>query len=401
VGIGGYGWQLCGVIRQAARDGNCALVCAADRKLHAFSDRAKELADEDVRLFADAAEMFRAMQGRCDAIYICTGIPSHLGISLAAAQAGYHVHVEKPPDATVQRADELSNIRARYARLCAVGFHDIYGLAMRTVKDRLVSGALGEIVSISAYAFLPRTALYYRRNEWAGRLRVGEHWVLDGPATNAMAHQINGMLFLAGRDAAAYATPGAVRGEMYAAGPIEGHDTAAIEIATTEGPTCRFYGTHCCEESQQPVITVQCRQGRATWAARRAVIEHADGRREEITPDLTERDEMVAAFVNAISRNDPSLILTPPGDGRKTVAVFNAAHDSSGAIRRIPADDVRHIGEGDEARTVIPGIEDVIRGSLERGCLFSELDDAPRWAVPGERIDLVGYDHFPQRFRCE
>jgi predicted dehydrogenase len=216
-----------------------------------------------------------------------------------------------------------------------------------------------------------------------------------------MAHEINMMLFFAGGGEATYASPTAVRGELYSAGPIDGHDTAAIEVRTAEGPTCLFLGTHCCGESQQPVVTVECERGRAVWNSRLTRVEYSDGRTEEWDRPIGERDEMVEAFLRSIEQHDESGILTKPGDGLKTVAVVNAAHDSSGSIHRIPDGFVAAAGEGEETTTVIHGIEDLMRRSLAEERLFSELSRPPRWAVQGESVELTEYACFPQRFVCE
>ena len=81
---------------------------AADACFARFPDRADELSAEGGELFDDALGMFEALRGTCEAVYIATGIPSHAPLTIAAAEAGYHVHLEKPPAArpTPQRTSK-------------------------------------------------------------------------------------------------------------------------------------------------------------------------------------------------------------------------------------------------------------------------------------------------------
>lgn len=402
IGIGGYGWQLCRVIKQVATGGGCELVAAADNRLGQLRQRAEELAADGVELFDDATEMFTALAGRCDAVYICTSIPSHLPLTAAAVEAGYHVHLEKPPAATIQQADRIVQVVKQAGVLCTIGFHGVYGQGMRLLKDRLVSGRCGRVRTLTAVGLLPRRLSYYTRNDWAGRLKVAGQWVLDGLATNAMAHEINAMLFLAGPDAGGYGEPTSVRAELYAAGPIESHDTACIEIQTADGPTAWFYGSHCSAGKAPARITVLCDHARAVWTDQWVSIQYGDGRCERFEPDRKDRYEMVSAFTSAITAGDPAGLVSTPADARKTVAVCNAAYESSGTIHRIPPAGAARLDEDDDqARTVIDGIDDCIRQASELHCLFSDLDPAPDWAVAGEAFDLAGYDSFPRRFRCQ
>ncbi|MFW6061537.1 MAG: Gfo/Idh/MocA family protein, partial [Planctomycetota bacterium] len=225
VGIGGYGWRLVEAIREASASADCRLVAAADMDLDDLPERRASLLEEGVRLFHDALEMYRQMQDRVDIVYIATGIASHRMLTVQAARAGYHVHLEKPPAGTVQEVDEMLQALRENHRMCLVGFQAVHGRDIYGVKQRIVEGRLGQVRTLACHACWPRPARYYQRNEWAGKLRAGGQWVLDGPATNALAHQINNMLFWASPQAGKFASPLAVRAELYTAGDIESHNT--------------------------------------------------------------------------------------------------------------------------------------------------------------------------------
>lgn len=400
VGIGGYGWTLVRAIQQSQRQCDCRLVAAADALLPSMPERARWLRQRGVRLFEDGQEMFDAMKGRCDAVYIATGISSHAELTVAAAEAGYHVHLEKPPAATVQEVDRMIEALDRAGRMCMVGFQAVHSRDLLAVKERIVSGRLGKVRSLACYACWPRTARYYSRNDWAGKLRDGQTWILDGPATNALAHQINNMLFWSSPKANDFATPTAVRAEMYAAGPVESHNTAAIELATAEGPRIHFLASHATERYARVKIEVEAERGKVTWRMQQgAEIEYADGSTESIPYESEHHSNMVCNLVEAIRAGDPQHLREPLRQARKVVLVLNGAHESAGRIHRIEGPNVQTIDEGtDHERTVVAGLDDLLQRAADERCLLSDLNGSADWAVPTSWFDLSGYREFPRQF---
>jgi len=399
VGIGGYRGSLIGSIRVLQEQGLCRLVAAADTRAGELGEFVQALAADGVEIFEDAVAMFHECRGKVDGVYIASGIHSHAPLTVEAAACGYHVHVEKPPAATVQEVDAMTGALADAGRMGLVGFHQVHGHDFRMLKDRISAGRLGRIRTLVCRGCWPRGAAYYARNEWAGKLRIGEAWVLDGPANNALAHQINNLLCLACEHPRNYAEPAAVRAELYAAGPVESHNLAAMEIRTVAGVTAWCYLTHCCQERFGPVIEIEGETGRAVWDGDTAVCAYADGTTERFDRD-DERTEMVLNFVQAVASDSPRMLRCTPADTRNYVLAIDGAHESSGRIHR--ADTVAvTVGEGDSARTVLPGIDALLERAAVRRCLPSDLPDAPAWAVATEAFDLAGYKQFPQRFACE
>lgn len=398
VGFGGYGWGLVQAINQVAERVGCRLVAAADTRLPALAEKAEELSKAGVQLHDDPLAMFDALRGKCDAVYIATGIPSHASLTIGAARAGFHVHLEKPPAATVQELDAMLSALDAAGRFCLVGFQALHGADILFIKDRIVSGRLGRVKSLVCHAGWPRTRAYYTRNDWAGKLKAGETWVLDGPATNALAHQITNMLFLASAKPGRLATPTGVRAELYAAGEVESHDTCAIEVHTAQGPTCLFLASHCSEANFGPTIELAAEQGRVVWTMREgARIALADGT-EENCPAADGRAEMVANLGEAVRASDPTLLRCPLSETRKFVLALDGAHESSGCIHRIAPEHIRRGGEGGEARTIVGCLDALLVQAARAKCLFSELADAPAWAVHTQAFDLAGYDFFPRQF---
>jgi predicted dehydrogenase len=402
IGAGGYGWQLIRHIQRLSEPLDCRLIAAADTRWAKLPEHRWRLLEAGVALYGDALEMLDALRGRCEAVYIATGIPSHAALAIAAAERGYHIHLEKPPAATVQEVDRMADALARAARCCLVGFQAAHKADIHFVKQRIASGRMGRVEALACHVGWPRTALYYARNDWAGRLRSPEGWVLDGPATNALAHQITNLLLLATGEPNRLAAPTAVRAELYAAAPIEGHDTAAIEIHTDAGPRAYLLASHASERANNPVITIAARKATAVWHYKNgATITYNDGGRERCEGDEGLYDGMVANFMDAVRSGEGSLLRCGLAEARKMVAALDGAHESSGRIHRIdPPHAVRMHEGGPRQRTVVRGLDALMAAAAARPGLFSDLDPPPPWSRTTQPFDLTGYDHFPQRFAC-
>ncbi len=403
IGVGGYGNMLLKGLESAAGKGLVELAAAADTRLADMPDRTDELKRRGVTLYDDAINMLDAERGRCEVVYIAAGIPAHCPLVTAAAGRGFHIHLEKPPAATVEEVDEMIAAVDAAGVLCLVGFQWMYDTSVAWLKDQILAGRIGRVQAITCISGWPRPRSYYERNGWAGRMKVGDRWVLDGPAMNAMAHQINLMLRLAPPQDG-YAAPVAVRGEMYAAGPIESHDTAGIEIRTDTGATLRFLGTHCSESYFGPIMTVRGERGEATWGQQDgAALRPDDGSAEQCDPDPKNgRIAIVEQFVRAAAAGDASGVRCRLRDGRNMVLALDGAYESSRRVHRIDASFARRVREGTpDACTIIDAVDDRIHEAAESGTLFSDLPTPPPWAVATAPFELDGYERFPQRFTLD
>jgi predicted dehydrogenase len=354
--------------------------------------------------YDDAIEMLDAHRNECDAVFLVTGIASHEYLALAAAERGYHIWLEKPPAATIQEVDRMIAAVDAAGVVCQVAFRWIWSSDINFMKDRIVDGRLGRIKSVVNCAGWPRRDYYYSRNEWAGKLRSGDNWVLDGPATNALAHQTSNVLYLGSPEPGGFATPTFVRAELYSARDIESHDTAAIEIQTAEGIPLHFLVSHCSETEFGPVIEVHGEKGTGRWTfAEGPVVTYCDGSEERSgREEELGRDKMVANFVQAVESGDPKLPKCTLADTRNYTLVADGMHESSGRIHRIDKSFVRRSeDEGDRGYTIVDGLDDALKRAAAKRCVFSDLDDPPTWAVSTERFDLESYTEFPQRFQSE
>ena len=80
-----------------------------------------------------------------DAIAIATPVSSHFDLTMRALKSDKHVLVEKPLAASSAEAVQLIDEAARRTRVLMVDHTFVYTGAVRTIRQLVSSGALGEI----------------------------------------------------------------------------------------------------------------------------------------------------------------------------------------------------------------------------------------------------------------
>jgi len=399
VGATGYAGSHIRRIEAHGEALGCRVSAVTIRPADRLDGQVEQFAAKGAAVFADAVEMFDALAGKVDGVFIPTGIYTHCELTCAALERGHNVYVEKPPAATVQEVDRMLAAARGSGRVCLLGFQAVFGPGINFIKDRVVSGALGEVRRLRAWALWPRPDSYYARNEWAGRLKVGDSWVLDGPTNNALSHEISNMLYLASPRRRAFATPRAVRAELYHARDIESEDTSAVEIHTAEGAVACFVVSHCTAgEHVGPWIEIDCANGRArrTFGGP-AEVTYADGRVESLPVEGADPGlAPLANFTEAVRAGDPQLVRCDLAMGRNFTLALNGAFESSRKTHAIDRRFVRRAGAGPEATTVVDGLDEAISRCGPQGRLYSDIG-CP-WAVKTDPFDLTGYARFPAVF---
>jgi predicted dehydrogenase len=400
VGAGGFPGQHIERIDRLGPEIGCELAAVTIRPADRQPGQVEEFERRGVAVFDDAGEMFDALAGKVDAVFIPTSIHTHADLTCAALRRDHVIYLEKPPAATVQEVDRMIAAEADSDGWVYLGFQAMFSESLRRAKARVVQGAIGRVQRLRCWGWAPRPDKYYRRNEWAGRTRRGDAWVLDGPMNNALAHQTAAMLYLASDRPRTFATPSAVRAELYHARDIEGHDTFAAEIRTAEGPVTTFAGTHCPVSSghEGPWSVVEGTEGRIEWRQGGPLrVETPSGRLENLESDPCHpMEQALVGFTAAVRAGDPELLACDLGMGRNYTLAINGAYESAGRVRPVPAERVGRTGEGEMTFTLIDGIDEAITRCGREGKLFSDIGVS--WAETTEPFDLDGYDGFPRRF---
>ena len=254
VGVTGYGrWHLLMAMEQSLL-GQLQLVGAVVINEPEAATLCARLRRHGVKIFGRFEEMMLALSGHIDLVLLPTGIQWHAPMAIAALNAGAHVLVEKPIAATLQEIDAIEAAQRKAERLVAVGFQELCVPASHDIKSRVLRGDLGTLRRITVRAQWPRGPAYYARNNWAGRLRVGEAWVLDSPVNNAFAHFLMLALFWTGAKPSTASPVVTLEAELSRFRPMESFDTVSLRARTASGVEILFYGSHSGVEDRPPDI---------------------------------------------------------------------------------------------------------------------------------------------------
>lgn len=393
IGVSGYGRIHYSLMREHALAGRLNPIGATIINQDEEAEIVTELKGMGCRIFDDYGEMLDQLGDAVDLCFIPTPIHCHASMTCRALDAGWNVLVEKPLAPTIQEVRMIREAEQAANRFAAVGFQEVYSPLAQALKRTIWSGDIGRIVSMKGRGLWPRSFSYYERNDWAGKLRAGDQWVLDSPLNNALSHYLHLLLYLAGSSQNLTARPLALQGELYRAQAIESFDTGCIRIRTDSGIPILFHGTHSTRERIDPEIVIEGESGRVEWSVHGEcrIYRNLSDEPDEVTPPVgDQRNAMAEAVLDRLA--DPeTFICTTESAGRHTLTI-NGLHESS-PIHPFPGELVETIEEGEEQRTVVNGLEDVLEEAYREGKLLSEA--GVPWARPGSEFDLVDYASFP------
>ncbi len=394
IGVSGFGDRHYRDLLAEVERGDMRIIGATVINQDQEADKCARLRALGCELFTDHRAMFARLHGRIDLCCIPTGIHLHMPMTIDALRAGANVLVEKPAAAAIQEVRAMQAAERASGRFVAVGFQSIFARDTLTMKRAILDGAPGRVRSIVCRGLWPRSEAYYTRNGWAGRLRDRAHWVLDSPFNNALAHQLNLLLFLAGGSERESAVPASVTAELYRANRIESADTVAMRIVTADGLPLLFLATHACAQRLGPEIEVRGDRGSIHWTFTETRIARHQAP-IEIIANQSEEEVRRAMFAQLRARiADPSRFVCGLDIAAAHTLAVNGAHESS-AVHEIDPALVQRVVEGDATFAAIIGIDTVIARCFAEERLFCEIG-AP-WAVPGRTVAMDGYQRFPQR----
>lgn len=398
IGIGGFAatWVRC--LEDLEREGTARLAAAVVRRLDHYRARVESLRAAGCAIYSDLEAMLAASRDSLDVIGIPTGIAHHEPMATRAMEAGYNVLIEKPVAGTIQEVRRLQEVERRTRRWCAVGYQWLHTPTARWIVSHLSSGSLGPVREARAMIAWPRDSVYYGRNAWAGQLRDGDRWVLDGPATNATAHYLTQLLHYVAAGQGRPIAIETVRAELYRARAIPSYDTSCIEVRTADGARALHIVSHAVDRQSEPAIHLDCERGTVDWTADgdAAVIRLADGRAERYVNPAPER--VHALPLEQTARVAAGLDPTPLcglGEGGPHVLAINLAFESSRGVFDVPDALVSRSRTGAGGELVaVQGMADALSRAYATGAMFSEL--GVPWAHATESVPAAGYVHFPR-----
>jgi len=343
----GFGIVGCGMIAEfhtrAINDLTNGRVVAAFSRNAKNGEKIRDLAEGGCEIYDDY-DKFLAHPG-LDVVCVCTPSGAHLEPSVAAAQAGKHVVVEKPLEINLARCDRIIEACEKAGvRLCAI-FPSRFSPANLQLKAAIDSGRFGKLTLGDTYVKWWRTQEYYDSGGWRGT------WNLDGGGAlmNQAIHNVDLITWLMGDVAEITALTATLAHDR-----IEVEDTAVaalkfkngalgvIEATTAAWPgllkRTEIHGSNGSARVEQDDITlwtfreetdadkritaeIQGRSAGNTGASDPRGISHA-GHREQL-----------ADFLAAIDRNKPAQV--DGREGRKAVEIIRAIYLSAKTKRTV------------------------------------------------------------------
>ncbi|MCK5651026.1 MAG: hypothetical protein KAJ42_06610, partial [Gemmatimonadetes bacterium] len=190
-------------------------------------------------------------------------------------------------------------------------------------------------------------------NDWAGRKRgAAGRWILDSPASNAMAHHLHNMLFLLGPRIDRTEEPAVVTARTARVNDIETFDTVAAQVRTAGGAELLFLASHAVaeDETTEPRFVLDFQDATVDFPGESAsiVARHRDGSVVEYpSPNATPQVAKLWTCVAAAS--DPTALPCGLETARPHVACVEAIEESK-TIPRLFPDEIVRVAETEGGR---------------------------------------------------
>lgn len=301
-----------------------------------------------------------------DVVILATPIQTHAPLALAALAAGSDVYVEKPPVASLTQFQDLLSAADASGQLVQVGFQSLGSHALPAIRKAIGSGEIGDVLGLSAQGMWVRARGYFKRSRWAGKRSLDGTDVVDGVATNALAHAVATGLHMAG--AHTIADVASVETDLYRAHNTQSDDTSVIRVRTAAGQTLLCALTLCGPEQQHPSVTVHGTQGDITffYTEDEVVTTTRDGERRERFGRTDLLENLLAA------RHSDAPLLCSLADTGGFTSVLEAIRTAPDP-QEIGARHITWEGDGDDAHPVVHGIPELLERAAKAQATFAEL----------------------------
>ena len=387
IGMGGFAASHQNTAIKLESEGVCKLVCSCDKDLDNFAGSMKDwdYKGRNISVFDDYIDMLNACKKELDMVIIPTPIHLHAQMHKASVERGIPVYLEKPPTLDYSELEDMLLVEQKAKKSTNVGFNYIIETTRQNIKRRLLKGEFGALRRIELFGNWPRPDKYFARNNWAGKLMLGDSLVLDSIMGNAMAHYVHNVLCWAGKDEVlSWAQIDSISAELYRANKIQGSDTVFVEASTDTDVNIRMALTHSCNGEQSQYERLYCDNAVIDYLVNdRHTITLSNGTVETGETDLRNLlVENVRHFCRYIECNEKRPV-NRLEDCMPIVHLNDMAYIASGRITTVPDQYVTcEKLDGDAGTTYgIHNIAQVCNIFLSTG-MFPSQQGLP-WSIPG------------------
>jgi predicted dehydrogenase len=341
--MGGYAIRHHEAVLALEAAGEARLICTCDPGFENLDRPDWRLRERGVHICADYRSMLDCFAADLDVVTIPTPIPLHAEMHAEVVGRGLAAYLEKPPTLDPGELESMIAMDAMAPVPTLVGFNFTTEPVRTSLKARLLKGEFGRLLSAELFGWWPRSAGYYRRAAWAGRLLGDDdRLILDSCLGNGFAHYVHNLLQWAGnRGVDHWASPVDVRANLWRAHPIQGADTAFVEAHTDAGVDLRIALTHACRGREMQGESLRCTEAAIVYhTSGESSITWKDGRKEILpVPRHDGQIENLRALF-ACLRGERSRLPTTLQDSRPFVHLHALAYLSAGAIQDFQPEDI-------------------------------------------------------------
>ena len=241
-------------------------------ELVACCDIVKERADEaakeyGIKAYTSYEEMIEREQ--LDVVHLCLPHYLHSSVAMYAFEHGVHVLTEKPMDVDMQSAEAAVARSKELGVQFGVIFQCRYNNSARLVKDAVVSGRLGRIISARSTLTWSRPDDYYDESDWKGT------WDKEGGGVviDQAIHSIDLVRWIVDSDVESVSCTLANRGHR----KVDVEDSAEGLVTFSNGVKYGFYCMNNYGIDEPIEIRMYCEKGKVTFGYDDAYICYNDG----------------------------------------------------------------------------------------------------------------------------
>jgi predicted dehydrogenase len=269
------------------------------------------------RAYTDADDLLR--DPAINAVYIATPVRMHLPQTLAAAEAGKHILVEKPMARTIAECDQMiAACRQARVKLGVAYYRRFYPIVAR-MRALIEEGAIGNVLSVSAVTSTPLAA----EDPGAWRVELDEGG--GGALMDIGSHRIDLFHDLFGPIEDVHALCDA------RTGPFQAEDCATLALrfaSGIHGTLQCFFGTNANRDEFTIIGTRGWLRADPLNGDRLRIGRGDEMREESHPPDRNLHAPLIADFAEAVAeRREPRVA---GEEGRRTNEVMERAYRAAG-----------------------------------------------------------------------
>ncbi len=127
------------------------LLSLGETDITLFRTHQATLPDDELKRFPVETDLHKALENQPDAVIISNPTSKHMDVALPASQAGIHMLIEKPVSDSLVQTDQLAEVIAQNGCRVLVGFQFRFHPVLQQVRQLLLDGAMGKVISIRAH----------------------------------------------------------------------------------------------------------------------------------------------------------------------------------------------------------------------------------------------------------